>query len=206
MHWQVAIAGSGTDSATLHNGIERRQCRAAAGTSREFGLSVSGTCPSRVAGMHSPPTGCRRCSLNTHDDSFMTLCNLWCEKQLTAEQLQELQTLLRSDRGLQRLFVEFTQLHGLLAWDAGVIAGSGLNGIGRDGALQPSIDCQIVPEVRQRGSSSTVRDSLVVPALAGKCDEYSWPGRLNCRLKAGLRTDKCLGSFVLYCEHQPPTD
>ena len=126
--------------------------------------------------------------MNTHDDSFMTLCNLWCEQQLTAEQLQELQTLLRSDRGLQRLFVEFTQLHGLLAWDAGVIAGSGLNGIGRDGALQPSIDSQIVPETRQRGSSSTVRDSLVVPALAGKCDECSWFGRLNFRLKAGLRT------------------
>ena len=37
-------------------------------------------------------------------------------------------------------------------------------------------------------SNSTVRDSLVVPALAGKWAECSWFGRLNFRLKAGLRT------------------
>ncbi len=36
--------------------------------------------------------------------------------------------------------------------------------------------------------SSTVRDSLVVPALAGKSAECSWRGLLNFRLKAGLRT------------------
>ena len=34
----------------------------------------------------------------------------------------------------------------------------------------------------------TVRDSLVVPALAGKWTECSWRGSLNFRLKAGLRT------------------
>ncbi|MEJ7593360.1 MAG: hypothetical protein WKF77_17595 [Planctomycetaceae bacterium] len=110
--------------------------------------------------------------MNTHDDSFMTLCNLWCEQQLTAEQLQELQTLLRSDRGLQRIFVEFTQLHGLLAWDAGVIAGSGLTGIGNDAALPPSIDCQIAPDVKQRRSRysprlvATVAACLLIAGIA----------------------------------------
>ncbi|RLT10878.1 MAG: hypothetical protein DWI22_02795 [Planctomycetota bacterium] len=37
-------------------------------------------------------------------------------------------------------------------------------------------------------SNSIVQDSLVVPALAGKLAECSWFGRLNFRLKAGLRT------------------
>ncbi len=67
--------------------------------------------------------------MNNPQEHFLTLCNLWCEQQLTNDNLLELQSLLRSDRKLQSMFVEFTQLHGQLAWDAGVMAGSSLNSI-----------------------------------------------------------------------------
>ena len=64
--------------------------------------------------------------MNNSHDYFLALCNLWCEQHLTSDELLELQSLLRSDRTLQMMFVEFTQLHGQLAWDAGVLAGSDL--------------------------------------------------------------------------------
>jgi len=59
-------------------------------------------------------------------DHLITLCNLWCEEQLSSDQLIELQSLLRSDRAMRATFVEFVQLHGQLAWDAGIGVGSQL--------------------------------------------------------------------------------
>jgi len=102
--------------------------------------------------------------LNNGDDNFLTLCNLWCEQQLSVEQFQELQTQLRSDRGRQRIFVEFTQLHGQLARDFGVIAGSGLTHLVEDTASLPRIDSQIAIEVRQR--KSRYRPRLVAAVVA----------------------------------------
>jgi len=67
--------------------------------------------------------------VNNPQEHFLTLCNLWCEQQLSDENLLELQSLLRTDRSLQLMFVEFTQLHGQLAWDAGVLAGSNLTSV-----------------------------------------------------------------------------
>ncbi|MDA1229948.1 MAG: DUF1549 domain-containing protein [Planctomycetota bacterium] len=64
--------------------------------------------------------------MSNQDDHFVTLCNLWCEEQLSADQLVELQAVLRSDRDLRGMFVEYIQLHGQLAWDAGVGVGSQL--------------------------------------------------------------------------------
>lgn len=64
--------------------------------------------------------------MSSQHDHFVTLCNLWCEEQLSADQLVELQAVLRSDRNLRGTFVEYVQLHGQLAWDAGVGVGSQL--------------------------------------------------------------------------------
>lgn len=114
--------------------------------------------------MYPPPTGCRRCALNNHDETFLTLCNLWCDEQLSVKQFQDLEELLRSDRGRLRTFVEFTQLHGQLAWDGGVVAGSGLTGIAEGTASLLSTDCQIAPEVRQRRSRYSPRLVAAVAA------------------------------------------
>jgi hypothetical protein len=64
--------------------------------------------------------------MNSPHEHFITLCNLWCEEQLSSDQSTELQTLLRSDHALRATFVEFVQLHGQLAWDAGIGVGSQL--------------------------------------------------------------------------------
>ena len=116
--------------------------------------------------------------MNDHDDNFLTLCNLWCEQQLSADQFHELQTLLRSDRGRQRTFVEFTQLHGLLTWDAGMIAGSGLTESAEDTVSLPTIDCLAAPEVRQQksryspGLVATVAACLLIAGVA----TINWQG------------------------------
>ena len=119
--------------------------------------------------------------MNNPDDSFLALCNLWCEQQLSVEQFQDLQTQLRSDRGRQRIFVEFTQLHGQLTWDFGVIAGSGLMSIADDTASLPRSDGQIALEVRQRRSRYSPR---LVAAVAA------------CLLLAGVATIHWRGSSV----------
>ena len=116
--------------------------------------------------------------MTEHDDNFLTLCNLWCEQQLSDEQLQELQTLLRSDRGKQRTFVEFTQLHGQLTWDAGMIAGSGLTDSAADTVSLPTIDCQAAPEVRRRKSRYSPRLVATVAAclLIAGVATINWQG------------------------------
>lgn len=114
-------------------------------------------------------------------DHFLTLCNLWCEQQVSAEQLQELQSLLRSDRELQKIFVEYTQLHGQLAWDAGVIAGSGLNQTAESLDSLPTIDSHISPKPLQRRSRYSPR---LVATIAA------------CLLVAGVAATQWHGSSV----------
>lgn len=117
--------------------------------------------------------------MNNHDDNFLVLCNLWCEQQLSVEQFQELQTLLRSDPRRQRIFVEFTQLHGQLTWDAGVIAGSGLTGITEDTVSLPTIDCKTTLGVRQRKSRYSPKLVAAVAAclLFAGVASINWQGR-----------------------------
>ncbi|MCA9011673.1 MAG: DUF1549 domain-containing protein, partial [Planctomycetaceae bacterium] len=66
--------------------------------------------------------------MSGRQDYFLKLCHLWCEQQISELQVDELQTLMRSEPALQRLFLQYVQLHGELTWDAGLIAGSRLNG------------------------------------------------------------------------------
>ena len=84
--------------------------------------------------------------MSSSQDHFITLCNLWCEEQLSSDQLIELQVLLRSDRAMRATFVEFVQLHGQLAWDAGIGVGS-----------QLVIDSAEPPTVASSGGPSSVR-------------------------------------------------
>ncbi len=84
--------------------------------------------------------------MSSSQDHFITLCNLWCEEQLSSDQLIELQVLLRSDRAMRATFVEFVQLHGQLAWDAGIGVGS-----------QLVIDSAEPPTVASGGAPSGVR-------------------------------------------------
>ena len=84
--------------------------------------------------------------MSSAQDHFITLCNLWCEEQLSSEQLIELQSLLRSDRAMRATFVEFVQLHGQLAWDAGIGVGS-----------QLAIDAAEIGAVLSCGTPSSLR-------------------------------------------------
>ena len=113
------------------------------------------------------------------DDNFLTLCNLWCEQQLSVESFEELQTLLRSDRELQRTFVEFAQLHGQLVWDAGVTAGSGLTCIPPDIASRSAIDGRFSNEGRQRKSrySPKLVATMAACLLLAGVAAMSWHGR-----------------------------
>ncbi len=120
--------------------------------------------------------------MNNLKDQFLMLCNLWCEQQVSAEQLLELQTLLRSDRELQRIFVEYTQLHGMLAWDAGVIAGSGLTaGIPEDKVSLPTSASAVAQEATRRKSRYSPR---LVATVA------------TCLLLAGVAATRWHGSSV----------
>jgi len=120
--------------------------------------------------------------VNPQHDHFLTLCNLWCEQQLSADQLQEFQTLLRFDRELQQIFIEFAQLHGQLAWEAGVVAGSDLTETAECITVLSNIECQIAPAVPHRRSRYSPR--LVATAAA-------------CLLLAGIATINWGGSNVL---------
>lgn len=84
--------------------------------------------------------------MSSSQDHFITLCNLWCEEQLSPDQLTVLQTLLRSDRLLRATFVEFVQLHGQLTWDAGIGVGS-----------QLANDTAEIPVVASSDTSSNMR-------------------------------------------------
>ena len=101
--------------------------------------------------------------MNNSHDYFLALCNLWCEQHLTSDELLELQSLLRSDRTLQMMFVEFTQLHGQLAWDAGVLAGSDLAEIPTEISGVNAKSSELSPAVATRVSRFRVQ---VVAATA----------------------------------------
>jgi hypothetical protein len=58
-------------------------------------------------------------ALNPMSGELLDLANRYCDQQLTTEEASRLNDLLRQDSGLVALFVEFVQLHGQLAWDAG---------------------------------------------------------------------------------------
>ncbi|MBC7965139.1 MAG: DUF1549 domain-containing protein, partial [Fuerstia sp.] len=123
-------------------------------------------------------------------DQFLTLCNLWCEQQVSAEQLVELQTLLRSDRELQRIFVEYSQLHGMLAWDAGVVAGSGLvAGIPEDKAALPAIVSQVAQESHRRKSRYSPRlvATVAVCLLIAGVATTHWNGSSVWQLASGVK-------------------
>ena len=126
--------------------------------------------------------------MSRDDDNFLTLCNLWCEQQLTVEQILELQTQLRSDREQQRIFVEFTQLHGQLAWEAGVLAGSGMNGFSENTASLPKIECHIALEVRKpksRYSPMLVASVAACLLLAGVAT-IDWDGSNAGQISGGV--------------------
>jgi len=89
--------------------------------------------------------------MSSSQDHFITLCNLWCEEQLSSDQLIELQSLLRAHRAMRATFVEFVQLHGQLAWDAGIGVGSQLS---NDTAEIGTFEIETVPS---RGTQSSVR-------------------------------------------------
>jgi len=92
----------------------------------------------------------------------LQLCNLWCEQRISEDQLTELQTLLRTDVELRCVFLDFMQLHGQLAWDAGVVAGSALLDSTHD-------DDDVVPEVMDhsiKNCRSNARQSVGIRRLA----------------------------------------
>ncbi len=98
-------------------------------------------------------------------DHFITLCNLWCEEQLSSDQLIELQSLLRSDRAMRSTFVEFVQLHGQLAWDAGIGVGSQLpNEAAEIGTVSSGDTKSSIRSVRQG-----LRFSPQIVAVAAAC-------------------------------------
>ena len=115
-------------------------------------------------------------------DYFLTLCNLWCEQQLSVDQVTEFQTLLRSDKDLQQIFVELIQLHGQLAWDAGVVVGSDLTGISDDTTDSPENHVRIAPAIPLHKSRYSVG---FVAACAA------------CLLLAGIATINWHGSDAL---------
>ncbi len=58
-------------------------------------------------------------ALNQMSGELLELANRYCDQQLTSDDAKRLNDLLRLDSALVALFVEFVQLHGQLAWDAG---------------------------------------------------------------------------------------
>lgn len=101
---------------------------------------------------------------NSHDH-FITLCNLWCEEQLSPDQLGELQTLLRCDRVLRATFVEFVQLHGQLTWDAGL--GIGSQPANDTSEISTLASCGTSRDVRSVRHSSRYQPRMVAFAAAG---------------------------------------
>lgn len=95
-------------------------------------------------------------------EEFLTLTNLFCEEQLSDEQCDRLQTLLRSDRELQNLFVEFVQLHGLLGWDAGLVAGNLMHHIDDDA------DAMLDRELTLAAASQNFTASLPARRTSGR--------------------------------------
>ncbi len=102
--------------------------------------------------------------MNNAQDHFVTLCNLWCEEQLSSNQLIELQALLRSDRAIRATFVEFVQLHGQLTWDAGIGAGSQLTEDTAEIPMVASSNTQSGDRFTRQGSRFTPR---IVATVAG---------------------------------------
>ncbi len=102
--------------------------------------------------------------MNNAQDHFVTLCNLWCEEQLSSNQLIELQALLRSDRAMRATFVEFVQLHGQLTWDAGIGAGSQLTEDTAEIPMVASSNTQSGDRFTRQGSRFTPR---IVATAAG---------------------------------------
>lgn len=69
-----------------------------------------------TAGSARPDDGSGR---SPHSDQLLELANLYCEDRLTADQATLLSQLLRSSPQRLATFVEFTQIHAQLTWDAG---------------------------------------------------------------------------------------
>ena len=119
----------------------------------------------------------------THDE-LLTLANLYCEQQLTDDQLKRLQTLLRTEPQLPQLFIEFTQLHGQLAWDAGVLVGSGIPAVpddrdlAADSCIRPvtTADSTAQRAFRFRRASAGVLSAVVV-CLISAVALVIWFGR-----------------------------
>ena len=121
-------------------------------------------------------------------DHFLTLCNLWCEQQLSPDQVTEFEAMLRSDRDLQQIYVEYIQLHGQLAWDAGGVVGSNLTGIADDTTDSPANHVRIAPARPLRKSRYSV--GLVAAAAL-------------CLLLAGVATIKWQGSNAVQVAKGP---
>ncbi len=102
-------------------------------------------------------------------EQLLTLANLWCEEQLSSDGLDQLQSLLRSDKDLQSLFVEFIQLHGQLVWDAGVISGSGVESLDEFSSAISDRDLPVtVPLTREHRNPKPSR-SWKAAAVAVAC-------------------------------------
>ncbi len=65
--------------------------------------------------------------MSAENEEVFFLASLWCDSTLSEVQKDRLQSLLRSDVQLRRVFIQLVQLHGQLNWDAGMLAGSSLN-------------------------------------------------------------------------------
>ena len=122
--------------------------------------------------------------MSSSHNELLTLSNLYCEQQLTNDQLARLQTLLRTDAQLSQLFIEFTQLHGQLAWDAGVLVGSGIPSVrddqeaGSDSCIHPvtTADTTGQPAFRVKRASAGVL-SMVAVCLISAVTLAMWFGR-----------------------------
>lgn len=64
--------------------------------------------------------------MTAENEELFFLASLWCDSTLSDIQKDRLQSLLRSDALLRRVFIELIQLHGQLNWDAGMLAGSSI--------------------------------------------------------------------------------
>ncbi|MBL8808715.1 MAG: DUF1549 domain-containing protein [Planctomycetaceae bacterium] len=101
--------------------------------------------------------------MTAENEEIFFLASLWCDATLSDIQKDRLQSLLRSDAQLRRVFIELVQLHGQLNWDAGMLAGSSIplrERMAERAAVEAANSA-----ARASGSGNTVRKSSGRPAL-----------------------------------------
>lgn len=99
--------------------------------------------------------------MSAENEELFFLASLWCDSTLSEVQKDRLQSLLRTDAQLRRVFIQLVQLHGQLNWDAGLLAGSSLDP--RDRQLEEIASDEIAARpaasITVRASGSTRKNS-----------------------------------------------